>query len=148
MILPVAWRDIMASFTGSCTCGAIRYACTGTQKLSLNCHCRDCQRLSGSAYLAAVIVDRRTFTFTHGLPHYYTVTAANGMAKHQGFCQHCGAPLVVMLDERPHIIAITVGSFDDSSLYQPQADMWVERAQPWDVMNPALPKYPQAYQRA
>jgi len=95
-----------------------------------------------------VIVSRRTFTFTQGTPAFFVVTAANGMTKRQGFCSTCGAPVVVMLDERPHIIAITVGSFDDPSQYQPQADMWVERAQPWDVMNPALPKYPQGYERA
>jgi len=138
----------MPSFTGGCACCAVRYTCSGTPKLSLNCHCRDCQRLSGSAYLAAVIVDRRTFSFTQGTPTFYAVTAANGMAKRQGFCVLCGAPLVVMLDERPHIIAIAVGSFDDPSVYRPMADMWVQSAQPWDVMDPNLTKYPQGYHRA
>lgn len=136
----------MTSFAGGCACGAVRYTCTGTPKLSLNCHCRDCQRWSGSAYLAAVIVDRRTFTFTQGMPGYYTVTAANGMTKHQGFCGQCGAPLVVMLDERPRIIAIAVGSFDEPRRYQPQANMWVESAQPWDALDPAVPPFPTGYQ--
>src|SRR4030095_13460808 len=99
-------RDIMATFTGGCACGAVRYTCSGAPKLSLNCHCRDCQRLSGSAYLAAIIVDRTTFHFTQDSPTYDAVTAANGMTKRQGFCARCGAPVVVMLDERPHIIAI------------------------------------------
>ena len=137
----------MASFTGGCACGAVRYTCSGAPKLSLNCHCRDCQRLSGSAYLAAVIVDRTTFHFTQGSPTSYAVTAANGMTKRQGFCARCGAPVVVMLDERPHIIAITVGSLDDPEMYRPLADMWVASAQPWDCMDPAVPKYPHAYHR-
>jgi hypothetical protein len=136
----------MAAFTGGCACGAVRYTCAGAPKLSLNCHCRDCQRLSGSAYLAAMIVDRRTFAFTQGTPTFYAVTAANGMTKRHGFCGQCGAPLVVMLDERPRIIAIAVGSVDEPALYQPMADMWVESAQPWDSLDPALPKHPQGYQ--
>ena len=137
----------MASFTGGCACGAVRYTCSGAPKLSLNCHCRDCQRLSGSAYLAAVIVDRTMFHFTQGIPTYYAVTAANGMTKRQGFCARCGAPVVVMLDERPHIIAIAVGSLDDPEMYRPLADMWVASAQPWDYMDPAVLKYPHAYHR-
>ena len=137
----------MASFTGGCACGALRYTCSGAPKLSLNCHCRDCQRLSGSAYLAAVIVDRKTFHVTQGALTLYTVTAANGMTKRQGFCARCGAPLVVMLDERPHIIAIAVGSLDEPGMYRPLADMWVASAQPWDCMDPAVPKYPHAYHR-
>jgi hypothetical protein len=137
----------MASFTGGCACGALRYTCSGAPKLSLNCHCRDCQRLSGSAYLAAIIVDRTTFHVTQGVLTLYTVTAANGMTKRQGFCARCGAPVVVMLDERPHIIAIAVGSLDDPGRYRPLADMWVASAQPWDCMDPAMPKYPHAYQR-
>ena len=137
----------MASFTGGCACGAVRYTCSGAPKLSLNCHCRDCQRLSGSAYLAAIIVDRTTFHFTQGIPKYYAVTAANGMTKRQGFCAGCGAPVVVMLDGRPHIIAITVGSLDDPGKYRPLADMWVASAQPWDCMDPAVLKYPHAYHR-
>ena len=37
-------------FSGGCACGAIRYERTAEPAISLNCHCRDCQRASGSAF--------------------------------------------------------------------------------------------------
>ena len=40
--------------TGGCACGAIRYVCTAEPLLALNCHCRACQRASGSAFAAIV----------------------------------------------------------------------------------------------
>lgn len=55
-------------FTDDCACGAIRYTCRAEPLASLNCHCRDCQRASGSAFAAALIVPAASFfsrTVTH-----------------------------------------------------------------------------------
>jgi hypothetical protein len=40
--------------SGGCACGAIHYECNADPVVMLNCHCRDCQRASGSAYAAVV----------------------------------------------------------------------------------------------
>jgi hypothetical protein len=37
---------------------------------------------------------------------------------------------------------ITAGSLDDPKQYVPQLDIYISSAQPWDHMNPALPKFP------
>jgi hypothetical protein len=38
-------------------------------------------------------------------------------------------------------VGLRVGSLDDPSAFRPEADTFVKRAQPWDHMNPELPKY-------
>jgi len=42
--------------SGGCACGAIHYECSADPLRMLNCHCRDCQQASGSAYAAIVVV--------------------------------------------------------------------------------------------
>ncbi len=45
-----------APFSGGCTCGAIRYECSTEPVVSWQCHCRDCQHASGSAFSAILYV--------------------------------------------------------------------------------------------
>jgi hypothetical protein len=137
----------MADFTGGCACGAIRYACSGHVKLSLNCHCRACQHASGSAFISGIIVASVTFTFTKGEPQYYHVTADSGTTTTRGFCARCGSPLIVRTAASPHTVAIAAGSLDEPSWHRPTVDIWVGSAQPWDVLNPALQQFPKGYQR-
>jgi hypothetical protein len=42
----------------------------------------------------------------------------------------------------PEIVGVRAGSLDDPSLHRHVADIFIKSAQPWDYMNPELPKYP------
>lgn len=55
-------------FTGGCTCGALRYTCSPEPTMAFHGHGRDCQRASGSADSAAVVVPTPAFTLTTGTP--------------------------------------------------------------------------------
>jgi hypothetical protein len=128
-------------FSGGCACGAIRYECTADPLFSANCHCRDCQRASGSAFASALIVPKTAFTLTKGAPKYHRVTADNGNAMERGFCPACGSPLFIDMAAYPTVICIQAASLDDPSWHRPTMDVWAGSAQPWDYMNPTLPKF-------
>ncbi|WP_409878663.1 GFA family protein [Dendronalium sp. ChiSLP03b] len=49
---------------GGCMCGAIRYECSAEPIAMGNCHCRDCQRATGSAFAAALLVPSSAVTIT------------------------------------------------------------------------------------
>jgi hypothetical protein len=129
-------------FTGGCACGAIRYQCEAEPLLTLNCHCRDCQRASGTAFAAIIRVLAAAFTVRKGAPKFYTVTGDSGNKVSRGFCSACGSPLFSRLSGMPDVVGVRVGSLDDPSRYRPTMDIFVTRAQPWDSMNPELPKFP------
>ena len=60
-------RYFMAThFTGGCMCGAVRYECEVEPIAMGNCHCRDCQRATGSAFAAAILVPTSTVNITGG----------------------------------------------------------------------------------
>ena len=131
-----------ASFSGGCACGAIRYQAEGEPLFSLNCHCRDCQRETGSAFAPILAVLRATFTLTRGRPRYFELTADSGQTTTRAFCPECGSRLFGQPGSRPDIVTIRVGSLDDPSAFRPNRDIFTASAQPWDYMNPDLPKAP------
>jgi len=127
-------------FSGGCACGAVRYTCCAEPLYMGNCHCRDCQRATGSAYFAAVIVKASDFSLTSGEPVWYEKKADSGTIMRRGFCPSCGSPVLLMNGARPDFMVLHASSLDDPSWYQPQRDIYVASAQPWDVMHPDLPK--------
>ncbi len=131
---------ISVPFTGGCACGAIRYECSAEPVMSFNCHCRDCQRASGSAFAANVYVPAPAFTFTKGEPQYYSVPGLNGNM-HRGFCSACGSPIAVKGDAFPDLMGVSGASLDDPSGLEPTANTWMSGAQPWDYLNPDIPRY-------
>jgi hypothetical protein len=127
--------------TGGCLCGAVRYESAGDPVFSLQCHCRDCQRQSGSAYNAAMRVPSAGFRVTKGAPKQYVTTSDSGNAVSRAFCGDCGSPIYIQVSTRPDLVGLRVGTLDDPSGFRAEADIFVKSAQPWDYMDPALPKY-------
>lgn len=130
------------NFTGGCMCGAIRYECSTEPIVTGNCHCRDCQRATGSAFAAAILVPRSAVTIT-GDVKYYDVKGDSGGIVSRGFCPNCGSRLFGK-PPMPELIGIMAGSLDDPSWFQPEMDFYTASAQPWDYMNPELPKFPKS----
>ncbi|OUC13411.1 MAG: aldehyde-activating protein [Alkalinema sp. CACIAM 70d] len=128
------------SFTGGCMCGAVRYECTAPPVIAGNCHCRDCQQATGSAFAPALLVPRAAVKVT-GEVKYYEMTGDSGEIVGRGFCPQCGSRLLSR-PPIPELMGIMAGSLDDPSWFEPQMDIYVDSSQPWDVMNPALPKFP------
>jgi hypothetical protein len=127
--------------TGGCACGAIRYECDAEPVLSLNCHCRDCQRASESAYASGLFVPASAFTLTKGDPKFHVTTGDSGNVGSRGFCAECGSPVVAKQSAFP-VCVVYATSLDDPSSHRPTMDIFTSSAQPWDYMNPELPKFP------
>ncbi len=125
---------------GGCACGAIRYRAEGEPLFSMNCHCRDCQRETGSAYAAVLCVPGASFKVTQGSPKYFDLTADSGRTTRRCFCGDCGSPLFGRPGTGGDMVTIRAGSLDDPSVFRPSQDIYTASAQPWDYMNPDLPK--------
>ena len=125
-------------FTGGCLCGAIRYECSAEPIVMGNCHCRDCQQATGTAFAAAMLVAVDAVTIK-GDVKYHHVTADSGSIVSRGFCPTCGSRLFSK-PPIPELMGIMAGSLDEPSEFQPGMDIYTASAQPWDYMNPDLPK--------
>ena len=130
-------------YTGACACGGITYACVAEPAFSWNCHCRDCQRASGSAFCAVLYVPRTALTI-NGDANWYEVRAESGRRVSRGFCAKCGSPMFILADLVPELQGLWAASLDEPARFKPQVDVWVSRGQPWDAMSTALPKIAEA----
>ena len=128
-------------FFGGCACGAIRYECAASPLRMVNCHCRDCQRASGSGSSATLIMAASSVRLLNGECKEHRIAAESGNVAKREFCGVCGTPLFARSLARPEFLGVKVASLDDPSWFLPEADVWVESAQPWDHMNPDVPKF-------
>jgi hypothetical protein len=134
-------KTMATKFTGGCMCGKVRYECTADPIFMGNCHCLDCQKATGTAYEAAIGIPAPALKVT-GTVKYHEVKADSGNTISRGFCPECGSRLLGKTSGVPDLAMITAGSLDDPTQYVPQLDIYISSAQPWDHMNPALPKFP------
>jgi hypothetical protein len=129
------------TFSGGCACGAIRYRTQAEPMVMVNCHCRDCQRSTGSAYAAIMVLPASSVTLT-GEPRYYKTVGDAGKAVERGFCPACGSPVSAKLERFPDAIGIYAASLDDPSAYQPTLEIFTSSAQPWTAMLSDTQKKP------
>jgi hypothetical protein len=76
--------------SGGCACGAIHYECNADPVIMLNCHCRDCQRASGSAYAAVVVVPKAAVQM-RGKPRYHKVVGKEARPLNADFARPAAA---------------------------------------------------------
>jgi hypothetical protein len=129
----------MSAWTGGCACGAIRFSCEAEPAMMVKCHCRDCQRASGSGYAAVVAFPKGAIALT-GEPRYHTLTGGSGERIERGFCATCGNPVTVKLGLVPDVLGIQAGSLDEPARFKPGLELFTSSAQPWDVMDADTPK--------
>lgn len=131
-----------APHVGGCACGAVRYAITAAPLFALNCHCRDCQRETGSAFAPVMGIAKSAFTVTRGTPRTSSLTGGSGKPVRRAFCADCGSSLYGLPEVAPDLVTVRAGSLDDPTIFRPTRDIFATQAQPWDHMDPDLPKLP------
>ena len=128
-----------AKYSGQCLCGEISYSVDIEPVFTGNCHCKDCQRSSGSAFIPAMIFPEKDVVVS-GEAKYFESQADSGNMHKRGFCPNCGSQLFARFSNMPGMLGIKAGTLNDSSNYVPKLDFYVGSASPWDFMNPELPK--------
>lgn len=132
----------MATNTGGCHCGAIRYEVSGDALTHALCHCRDCQRCAGAPMVGWTMYPEDALTLTKGSPSTY---ASSEHGRRQ-FCGHCGTGLFYINgDMLPGIVDIQSATYDNPDAVAAQAHIqtadrigWMENVHEL----PAFERYP------
>ena len=122
---------------GRCACGAISYTNTAKPEFTLICHCRQCQRISGSGHAAQFAVTAAN-TVIEGDVRYYDQTADSGNTVSSGFCATCGNSMLKKTSKRPELLFFHAATLDDPAAFEPQVVVFEDVKPLWDYVNPAL----------
>jgi hypothetical protein len=116
---------------GGCMCGALRYELSAPPVMIYNCHCANCQKISGSAFNVSVIVAEAALRFTAGEPARVEWISDRGTTRRGLFCAACGTRIVNGGVPSTGVYSLRGGTLDDTSWVQPVGDTYTRSAQPW-----------------
>lgn len=125
---------------GGCLCGQVRYEISGEPLAVVICHCKNCQKQSGSTFSINIIGQSEQIEIQGNLSTYAD-TNDSGDPVNRNFCENCGSPIFSEILSQGNLIALKVGTLDDTSDIEPQTQFWCISKQNWlslDTKMPAL----------
>ena len=108
----------MTNSEGGCLCGRVRYSVNSTPTRVTICHCKFCQRATGSAFLVEPIFDEANFSIISGEAKIYDHRSdGSGKIVHVHFCENCGTKLYLTFERFLQVVGIYGGTFDDPNWF-------------------------------
>lgn len=136
----------MAIHAGGCLCGEVRFETDGEPQRVTICHCRFCQRATGSAYMVEPIFARDALRITRGTPAIYDQrSSGSGKMVHVHFCRTCGTKLFLTFERFATACGIYAGTFDDPDWFAVAPSnakhIFVDVARPETILPAEFPTF-------
>ena len=110
---------------GGCYCGAVRYKATGDPGMKVQCHCRECQYITGGSPNVVMGMPEDGFAYTQGAAKAFQRKDLENPVTRE-FCAECGTHLVTKTPGMPGVVLIKVGTLVDPSVFEgPQAAIFL-----------------------
>ena len=136
------------ALTGGCACGRVRYQIIDDPMFTHACHCVDCQRTTGSAFVIHAIIAREDLEI-EGNTRATTLPTGSGAGCDLYFCPDCGTYIWVQYHyHKVPVIAVRAGTLDDTSKVRPQAHIFTRSKQLWLRLTEDAPSFAEAYDRS
>jgi len=122
--------DVQYPIKGACQCGGVTYELLAAPSLVAACHCKECQKLSTSAFSITAMADADTVVF-HGDMQEWQRMADSGNVSAAKFCPTCGNRIYHYNPADPQKLKLKVSNLEDTRLIQPTVHIWVSEKQDW-----------------
>jgi hypothetical protein len=126
--------------TGQCLCGAVRITINAEPVGMGQCHCKDCQRASGTGHSCVARFKKDDVSIV-GQTNSYASMAESGNINTRYFCPKCGSRVFGENSARPGLLTIPVGCIDDNSWFIPNVIAYVKDRPPWDITSKDVPNF-------
>jgi hypothetical protein len=140
----VVVEEVELPLIGGCNCGAVRFAVDAPPTNAEYCHCRRCQRRTGTSASVSVRVVPGSFAITSGEDDLRAWKPDDGWEK--WFCGECGSALFSRDPVDHGRVGIRMGAFDADPGVRPSYRQFVAYAAPWEsILDDGLPRYPERH---
>ena len=119
-----------APYTGGCQCGSVRYVLSAESIRLVACHCKECQRQSGSAFGMSMLVKQDSLAVT-GPTKRFTRVADSGNRNTGVFCPERGVRVYHIPGHARDTLVLKPGTLDDTTWLRPAYFVWMKSAQGW-----------------
>ncbi|HKD66720.1 MAG TPA: GFA family protein [Candidatus Binataceae bacterium] len=133
--------------SGGCFCGNVRYTITAPAGYTHHCHCSNCRRIHGAAFVTYSMFPRSAFHWDSGAESLGAFSTSSGASRR--FCKNCGTHVAGEMGAFPNVISVSTATIDDCAWPgSPTEDLrhgWIKSKAPWLDLNDDLPKHEKWY---
>jgi hypothetical protein len=130
---------------GGCACGAVRYRLGSAPMFVHCCHCRDCQRQTGSAFVLNALIETDRISLLAGEPTPLAVPTDSGRPHEIYRCPACQTALWSDYGGRPALRFVRVGTLDDPTALTPDVHIYTRSKLPWVRLPEGIPAFDAYY---
>jgi hypothetical protein len=123
---------------GGCACGAVRYRLTSEPLFVHCCHCLNCQRQTGSAFVVNVLIEADRVEVVEGDPQPVAAPRDDGTSQLIWRCPTCQVALFSRYTS-PKVRFVRAGTLDDPSSVAPDVHIFTRSKLPWVELPESVP---------
>ena len=134
------------SLQGGCACGAVRYNLAAAPLIVHACHCRDCQRITGSAFVINLWIEKRFVEAQGGELKSHRLEGGTGQPHEVFFCARCGTYLWSDYHGAPGAsLFVRAGTLDNPDAVTPDVHIFTRSKLPWVILPKDARAFPTFY---
>ena len=126
---------------GGCACGAVRYRLASAPMFVNCCHCRDCQRQTGSAFVLNALIETDRIALLAGAPELVPVPTDSGRPHDVYRCPTCKTAVWSDYGRRGVLRFVRVGTLDGPAALPPDAHIFTRSKLPWVAIPDDQPAF-------
>lgn len=123
--------------TGSCLCKAVQFKVSGDLPRIVFCHCQQCRKAQGTAFVTNLPVSEQQFQWIQGEDQLSSFESSPG--KRRFFCKTCGSPIMSKNTSQPGQVRLRAGTLDGDLNTQPVFHIYTGSKANWYSISDDLP---------
>lgn len=142
-------KDDTVMLEGGCTCRQIRYRLTRPPIIVHCCHCRWCQRETGTAFALNAMIESDAVNLLSGTPERVLTPSNSGKGQVIVRCPNCFIAVWSHYAGAGDLLSfIRVGTLDNPDALPPDIHIFTASKQPWVILPPDKPSFEEYYKRS